>query len=94
MGCRTQQSFSLLSKANVRLVFDGYFLCKEKFRVHSMSNIAFNCFKTMFVTRNVEEGILKQERDKLITLKEDVRGTDRLWDMTFECTDKEVYPRK
>ncbi len=74
----------------MRTVFDGFFLDNEKFRVQSMNNISFNCFKTMFVSRNVEEGVLRQERDKLVTLKDNVHGIERLWEITFDCSEKEV----
>ena len=38
----------------------------------------------------MKEGIFKQERDKLITLKKDVIGVVRLWEVAFESQDREV----
>lgn len=89
-------SLSIISSNKPSLVYkeliNNYFRNEGMFKISSMNNISYNCFKALFVALNINLGYVKQEKDKLLTLSKDIVGIEFFRQAAFDCLDKEVCP--
>jgi len=83
-------NFAILSMNNIKYLFEKYFIDSQKFPIQNLSNISYTVFKTLLITYNLEKGVFKREKDKIITVNPDVKGIELLWLITFDCLDQEV----
>jgi hypothetical protein len=71
-------------------LFASYFINEKGFVAKKVNAISFNTFKVMMINVNLSKRLFKEKDGKLITVTENLYGSDTLWKITFTCSDKEI----